>query len=169
MNTGAAAAADPVGSETQREIELFLFEEARLLDERRFDAWVDLFTEDGFYWVPSEPGQTSPDHALSIFSEGKDLLRLRAQRFGHPQMHVQNPQTRTHHHVGGVTARGASDGEYDVRSLVLVAEWRGAEQRFYSGSCRHVLRRSPAGLRIAFKRVDLLNCDAPHRAIAVPF
>jgi len=32
-----------------------------------------------------------------------------------------------------------------------------------------VLRRSPAGLQVALKRVDLLNCDAPHRAIAVPF
>lgn len=163
------ATLDPVGLETAQEIELFLFEEARLLDERHFDHWVDLFAADGYYWVPTNPAQDSPELTLSIFAEGKALLRLRAQRLGHPQMHVQNPPSRTHHHVTGIVARHSGDGEYEVRSLVLVAEWRNAEQRFFSCSCRHVLRRAGADLQIVLKRVDLLNCDAPHRAIAVPF
>ncbi len=38
----------------------FVIHEARLLDELRFDEWLDLFTEDGRYWMPLEYGQTDP-------------------------------------------------------------------------------------------------------------
>ena len=166
---GAGAGAAPVDAGTLRELEAFLFEEAYLLDEGRFEAWVDLFDEDGVYWVPSEPGQLSPEGTLSIFYETRRLLLIRARRLGHPQTHVQVPAARTHHHVSGVRARMAGEGEFAVCALLLMAEWRGGEQRLFSGRCTYTLRRTPAGLRIAHKRVDLLNCDAPHRAIVVPF
>ena len=38
------------------EVERFLYREARLLDERRFEEWMNLFAEDGYYWVPAAPG-----------------------------------------------------------------------------------------------------------------
>jgi hypothetical protein len=34
----------------------FVIQEARLLDEKRFDEWYELFTDDAFYWVPLAPG-----------------------------------------------------------------------------------------------------------------
>src|SRR5205085_356998 len=34
-----------------REVEQFLYREARLLDERRFNEWLDLFTDDVRYWM----------------------------------------------------------------------------------------------------------------------
>ena len=43
-----------VNQPTLREqVENFLFKEAALLDEWRLDDWVDLFTEDGRYVVPT--------------------------------------------------------------------------------------------------------------------
>ena len=41
-------------------IELFLLHEARLLDQRRFEEWMELFTEDGYYWAPARPDQPAP-------------------------------------------------------------------------------------------------------------
>jgi benzoate/toluate 1,2-dioxygenase beta subunit len=152
-----------------RELEAFLFEEARCLDEKQFERWVELFDDDGIYWVPSEAGQSSPEGTLSIFYEDRPLLLMRARRLGHPQTLVQVPASRTHHHVGGVRASATGPEEYAVDSMLLMAEWRGGEQRLFSGRCSYRIRRTAAGLRIAFKRVDLLNCDAPHRAIAIPF
>jgi 3-phenylpropionate/cinnamic acid dioxygenase small subunit len=35
-----------------REIEDFLYTEAELLDERRFEEWLDLLGEDVRYWMP---------------------------------------------------------------------------------------------------------------------
>ena len=44
----------------KHELEAFVLREARLLDERRFADWLALFAEDGVYWVPTLPGQASP-------------------------------------------------------------------------------------------------------------
>ena len=65
---------------TQADIEKFLYREVRLLDERRFEEWTDLFAEDGYYWVPAYPGQDDPYKAVSIFFDDRDLMRTRLSR-----------------------------------------------------------------------------------------
>jgi len=57
----------------QRAIEGFLFEEVRLLDDREFEAWSDLFTDDGIYWVPAVPGQKNPQDHVSLFYDDKEM------------------------------------------------------------------------------------------------
>ena len=41
-----------VSWEQKREIEELLYREAHLLDEHRFDEWLDLFTDDVEYVIP---------------------------------------------------------------------------------------------------------------------
>jgi benzoate/toluate 1,2-dioxygenase beta subunit len=146
------------------ELEAFLLQEARLLDERRFAVWLELFAEDGVYWVPTQPDQRSPQEALSLFYETRALLAMRVARLERPDMHVQTPPSRTLHHVSGVEVTG----ELEARSSLIVAEWRGGETRWFAGRVTHKLRRGPQGLRIVLKRVDLIDSEAPHRALAVP-
>jgi ethylbenzene dioxygenase beta subunit len=150
------------------ELEAFVLREARLLDERRFSDWLALFAEDGVYWVPAAPGQASPQDALSLFHEPKPLLAMRVARLERPDMHAQAPVTRTVHHVSAVEV-----ADLEVRSALVIAEWRagqsGEVSRWFAARVLHRLRREPAGLRIVLKRVDLIDCEAPHRAIAVPF
>lgn len=164
-----AAAGDALAPGVLDELREFAFGEARLLDAGRFEAWVDLFAEDGVYWVPSEPGQAQPDGTLSLFHETRPLLQLRARRLSHPQTHIQAPPVRTHHHLSNLDGAYLGGDEYLLRSMLLMIEWRNGEQRVFSAACEHRLRRTPAGLRIVLKRVELLNCDAPHRALAIPF
>jgi benzoate/toluate 1,2-dioxygenase beta subunit len=166
----AAAATSPAATpEVLAALSHFLFEEARLLDQRRFEEWVDLFDADGLYWVPSEPHQASPEDTLSIFHETKPLLLLRARRLAHPQTHVQAPASRTHHHVGSIAATDLGGGEFALHSMLLMFEWRDGEKRLFSARCNYRMRRGEAGWRIASKKVDLLDCDTPQRAIAIPF
>jgi ethylbenzene dioxygenase subunit beta len=146
------------------ELEAFVLHEARLLDERRFAEWLALFAEDGIYWVPTLPGQKSPQEALSLFYEPKALLAMRVARLERPDMHVQTPVSRTVHHVSAIEAGGL-----DVRSALVLAEWRAGESRWFAGRVLHRLRREADGLRIVLKRVDLIDSEAPQRAIAVPF
>ena len=56
-----------------------------------------------------------------------------------------------------------------ARSALIVSEWRAGESRWFAARVLHRLRRTPPGLRIALKRVDLADSEAPHRALAVPF
>ena len=161
--------------ELDRALTRFVFEEARLLDERRFSEWLSLFADDGLYWVPSEPDQASPTDTLSLFCERKPLLAVRIERLAHPSHFSQVPATRTHHHVSGVLVERSTQPGIDfvVRASLIVAESRAGDQRWFAGRTTHHLRTNPAAspypFEIALKRVDLINCDAPHRILAVPF
>src|SRR5712691_12055619 len=86
----------------QRSVERFLFHEAQLLDDRRFEEWRDLFTEDGHYWVPLTPNPTSPDGEPSLFYDDKGMMETRFERLRHPNIHSQNPPHRTCHIIGNV-------------------------------------------------------------------
>lgn len=143
----------------------FVLHEARLLDERRFADWLALFADDGIYWVPTLPDQRSPQDALSLFYETRALLAMRVARLERPDMHVQAPHSRTVHHVSTIEVLE----KLEVRSSLIVAEWRAGETRWFAGRVTHRLRREPAGLRIVLKRVDLVDSEAPHRALAIPF
>lgn len=147
------------------ELEAFVLREARLLDERRFAEWLALFAEDGVYWVPTLPGQASPQEALSLFHEPKPLLAMRVARLQRTDVHMQAPPSRTVHHVSAIEATE----DLEVRSALVVAEWRAGESRWFAGRVLHRLRRTAEGLRIVLKRVDLIDSEAPQRAIAVPF
>ena len=150
--------------------ETFLIQEARLLDERRFREWMELFAEDGTYWVPAAPNQESPFDQASLFYDDRELMKTRVERLEHPRIHVQTPPSRTAHLVGNVLLEQADEakGEYVVGSTVIMVEYRDEAQRLFAGRQRHRLRRDGAGLRIVEKRVDLINCDCAFEAIAVP-
>ena len=145
------------------EIQDFLLHEARLLDEQRYAEWLELFAEDAVYWIPTRPNQASPHDALSIIYEPKTLLAVRVERLSRGEMHVQSPPSRTVHHVSAVEVSGD-----EARSSLIVAEWRGGEARWFAARVTHKLRKEANGLRVVLKRVDLIDGEAPHRAIAVP-
>jgi 3-phenylpropionate/cinnamic acid dioxygenase small subunit len=148
----------------------FLAHEARLLDERRFREWMQLFADDGTYWVPSVPDQQSPFDQASLFYDDRALMRTRVERLEHPRIHVQTPPSRTVHLIRNVhiDEADADKGEYAVSSSVIMVEYRDDQQRIFAGHQHHRLRREEENLRIVQKRVDLINCDSAFEAMAVP-
>ena len=148
----------------------FLIHEASLLDARRFRDWMDLFTDDGTYWVPAVPDQKSPFDQASLFYDDRDLMKTRIDRLEHPRIHVQTPPSRTAHLVGNVVVEDndSAGNEYVIGSTVIMVEYRDDAQRVFAGRQRHRLRRNGDGLRIVQKRVDLINCDSAFDAMAVP-
>jgi ethylbenzene dioxygenase subunit beta len=150
--------------------EQFLMHEARLLDEGRFDAWLALFTADAWYWIPTEPDQKSPFDTVSLIYDDRRLLETRVRRLSSPRIYSQEPPSRTSRIVGNVTVEEASSDRSacTVRSKILVLENRRDSQRLFGGTAHHRLVQLDGNLRIAWKRVDLLNCDAPLDGILVP-
>src|SRR6185295_1386695 len=151
-------------------VEQFLFQEAKLLDERRFRDWMALFAEDGSYWVPSVPDQASPFNQASLFYDDGELMRTRVERLEHPRIHVQTPPSRTAHLVGNVVVeeQDVATGEYRIASTVIMVEYRDETQRVFAGRQHHRLRREGESFRIVQKRVDLINCDSAFEAMALP-
>jgi benzoate/toluate 1,2-dioxygenase beta subunit len=157
-----------VSEQLYGEVEQFLFHEARLLDERRWDEWLALFTPDGMYWAPLERGQTDAKNHVSLFYEDAMLRSVRASRLDERNAWSQQPVARTQHLVGNIQIETvADDGELTVRSAFHMIEWARGEQRLLGGAYTHTLIRADGGFRIALKRVDLVNCDAIHQALEV--
>ena len=146
--------------ESRSEIEAFLFHEAWLLDQGRLDQWLDLFTADATYWIPLSASQTDPLESVSIVYDDRALLEVRVRQFLHPRAHARVPPPRTVHQVGNVRLLAADDGVLRVGSTLVLIEYRHERQRIWGAQVEHRLRRTPDGLRIVAKRVDLVNSEA---------
>lgn len=163
-----------------KEAEQFLIFEARLLDERRFEEWIDLFTQDGYYWAPAYPGQAEPHSEVSIYFDDRELMKERIKRLRHPAAHSQLPASRTSHIVANPsleTPAGnaiATAGALLVRSKFLMCEYRPSLpeglKRFFSGTYWHNLTRAEDGqFRIRWKKVELVDCDSAFEPLSVYF
>lgn len=158
-----------------RAVEQFLYREAMLLDEKRWPDWLALYTEDCFYWVPSVVGQKDPVNTISLYAEDRMRMEMRIIRITHPRAFSQDFPTRMSHVVGNVMldpdgGRDADGGmnpraDLVVRSALHILEYRKEEQRLFGGTVRHWLRRVGADFKIAMKRIDLINCDAPMEVV----
>jgi 3-phenylpropionate/cinnamic acid dioxygenase small subunit len=144
------------------ELIAFVVHEARLLDEHRFEEWLELFTEDGHYWMPLEWGQTDPKLHASLMYEDKLLLRIRVERLKGNRTFSQKPKSRSHHLLqqSTVDTRDHAAGSYLVHTPFHYVETRLDDQWLYAGWAKHHLVMRDGQLRIQLKRVDLVNCDA---------
>jgi 3-phenylpropionate/cinnamic acid dioxygenase small subunit len=161
--------------------EQFLLHEARLLDDGKFDDWLALFTPEAWYWVPSEPDQADPVETVSLIYDDRRLLETRVRRLASPRMYSQEPRSRTSRMVGNVTIeesgplpafprmRGRVGWRCTIRSKFIMIEYRREQQRLFGGTARHRLVQADGRIMIAWKRVDLVNCDAPLDGITIPF
>lgn len=141
------------------DIERFIYHEARLLDEKRWDDWFALFAEDGHYWVPLTRNQPDAEYHTSLAYEDTLLLRLRIERLRR-RPPSQHPESWSQHVLQRPDIE-ARDGDAAVtRTPFFYAEARGDAMQTLTGVVRHHLVRQSAAWRIRLKRVELLNCDA---------
>lgn len=152
-------------------VQEFLFHEARLLDERRFDEWLALYAPDAEYWVPYAWEQDNPKDHVSLFYETVSLLRMRVDRLERGLSPLDSPKARANHYLTNVTVDPAQGAELTARAHLLFCEYRRDEQRWFAGRCQWRLRPDAESFRIAAKRVDLLNADqdSGHLRFALPF
>jgi 3-phenylpropionate/cinnamic acid dioxygenase small subunit len=166
---------EPAEAADLRVLEQFLFREALLLDEKRWAEWLALYTEDCFYWVPSVVGQQDPVDTISLYAEDRMRMEMRVLRITHPHAYSQDFPTRMSHLVGNIQLDPEGGAGMDggivpkadlvLRSTVHILEFRKEEQRLFGGVQRHWLRRDGTSFKIAMKRLDLVNCDAPMEVV----
>ena len=141
----------------------FVYHEAELLDLRQYDRWLDLFTDDGRYWIPAQPGQTDARLQVSLMLEDKLLLKARIERLGGERTFSQQPESRGLHVLQRplVTSMDAQRGAYGLRTRFLYIETRGTLQQTFACTALHTLACREGALKIVEKRIDLQNPDAP--------
>ncbi len=150
-----------------RDLERFLYQEARALDEQRWEDWDALFVEDGEYWVPVSPQQPDPVNHMSLMYEKHLLRAVRIRRFRHPSAFSLQPKPRSVHLISNVFLADFDEatGGCVVKSSFIMLEYRREVQNVYGGSYTHTLEAAEHGYKIKQKRVDLVNCDAALESI----
>ncbi|PTQ50857.1 MAG: aromatic-ring-hydroxylating dioxygenase, beta subunit [Hydrogenibacillus schlegelii] len=162
----------------QREIEAFLYLEAELLDDQRFQEWLALLTDDVQYVMPVRITREKAQGKgiiknMSHFVETKYTLRKRIERLDSEYAWAEDPPSRTRHFVSNI--RIAPDrpdaGEVSVKSNVLVYRSRGDDPTYdiLSAERHDVLRRTPEGWRLASRTIYLDHSVVTTRNLAIFF
>lgn len=160
---GLVRTIDEVAPEMQREVELFLFVEGELLDERNFPAWINLYTRDCVYWIPGGAESQDPTRKVSIVYDRWETLAERAWRFEGGLAYAQEPKSATSHLIGNVMVSGIESGGHELGDIInvtsrfIVTEYRNDVDTVHSGRTTHRLVRTQAGLRILEKKVELIS------------
>lgn len=164
--------APPLGEAEQREIEAFVFHEARLADTSQYGEWEALVTDDMHYWVPAGPAVGDPAAGLSYINDNRARLATRIRQLQTGKRHAQTPASpmcravtnvAAHRAEGGAGSDGAGD-EYVVTATQVVYELAvqsTARLQLWPGRVTYRLRRVDGVLRMAAKTVELVTASEP--------
>ena len=159
--------ADPVLS---REIEMFLYYEARLLDEWRLREWFALFTPDCEYLVPStDRPNGDAEHDLFFVRDDWFLLSQRVDAMVDGSAWTESPHSITQHIVSNVLATESTEGSIAVTANFVVYRSALAKLDIYPGSYQmRLVRGGSAGFEIQHRRSTLALAQLrPHGRVSV--
>lgn len=146
------------------EVEEFLFEEASLLDERRYEEWLDLLTEDIHYWMPIRRTTTAREVAneftrpggMAYFDDDKHTLTVRVQRMAVGRAWAEDPPSRTRHLLSNLRILRL-DGD-EITTTVNFQLYRtrlNSEEDSWIGRREDTLRRVGDRLMLARRHIFL--------------
>jgi benzoate/toluate 1,2-dioxygenase beta subunit len=145
--------------ELLREVEQFVYREARLQDELQYDEWEGLWTDDAIYWVPANGDDIDPSAQMSIIFDNRSRISTRIKQLQTGKRHSQNPPSRLRRLIANVELLGTDDDDVEVGGNVLVYESRERGVTLWAARIEWTLRRTDYGLRMARKKVMLVNND----------
>jgi len=160
-----------------REVEQFLYREARLLDDRRFHEWLTLFTDDVRYFMLGRSNRypksskaiaildpdryvesdVTGDNELALFDEDKTTLGARVARLDTGMAWAEDPPSRTRHIISNIEVE-AGDNEAEIKAYSNFIVYRSraeSEEDFYVGGRQDILRRDGGTWKIARRRLVL--------------
>ncbi|MEE8519169.1 MAG: 3-phenylpropionate/cinnamic acid dioxygenase subunit beta [Dehalococcoidia bacterium] len=148
----------------QFEIEQFYYDEAALLDERRYDEWIELFTDDTHYWMPIRRTRMANDlekeftapGAMAFFDDGKGPLEARVRKLYTGYAWAEDPPSRTRHFITNVRVIEDDGEQLTVEANFHLYRTRlESEEDSWIGRRRDVLRRTDGSFKIADRKIFL--------------
>ena len=152
----------PTDQRLQAAAEQALFHEARLLDERRYRAWLERFTDDCVYWVPLDPA-ADPRTRVSYLLDDRRRMSDRIGLLETGWAHAQEPPSRTVRTVSNVEAWPLDDGDTLARCSTVVWEHRKDRLTPFASRNDYVLTALGDGWAVRYKIVRLVDCSGDVR------
>jgi 3-phenylpropionate/cinnamic acid dioxygenase small subunit len=145
----------------------FYIREAWLLDDRKFQAWLELFTEDVLYFMPRRKNvprreshrEVTPLGDLAVFEEDKRYLEMRVARLDTGMAWSEDPPSRTRHIIGNLVVEALDNGEVQARTAFLIYRSHlETDQQIFAGRRDDVLRQVNGAWKVS-KRQILLDAN----------
>ncbi|WP_353475816.1 aromatic-ring-hydroxylating dioxygenase subunit beta (plasmid) [Salipiger sp. H15] len=140
------------------EVTEFLWTEADILDGKRYDEWLDLWTEDGLYIMPMGDGEDYANQVNLCYDNAK-MRRDRVGRFQAGFSISSAPPALTVRTISRIVIDRIEGDEIHVRAAEHVIEDKFGRQRQWAGNAFYTLRRGERGFKLHRKIVKLLNSD----------
>lgn len=144
----------------------FLYHEARLQDEHRFQDWEALWTDDAVYWLPANGENTDPERDMSILYDNRSRISLRIRQFLTGKRYSQMPVSRLRRVIGNIEVLGDEPNGTRITANMLLYESHRRGQLMWAARNEYLLRQVDGQWRLAFKKVALVNNDAPLTTMA---
>jgi len=138
----------------------FLYREARLIDEHRYQEWLTLWeSSDTLYWVPCNDDDIDPRRQVSIIYDDHDRLLQRVERLLSGSVLAQQPVPKMRRVVSNIEPEQEAPDLIAVRSNFILITARAGRQELWAGQALHRLRVRDGSHRIVSKKVLLINSD----------
>jgi 3-phenylpropionate/cinnamic acid dioxygenase small subunit len=146
------------------ELMQFYIREAWLLDERKFEEWLDLFTDDVLYFMPRRKNvrrreadrEVTALGDLAVVEDDKRYLQMRVARLESGMAWAEDPPSRTRHLVGNLVVEPRDSGEVEAKTAFLVYRSHlETDQQIFAGSREDVLRRVDGAWKVARRTIVL--------------
>lgn len=153
------------------EICAFLYKEARLLDDRQWDEWLECYSAKARFWMPAWDDDDrlteDPQRELSlIYYPNRDGLEDRVFRIKTERSSASMPEPRTAHQVSNVEVLAQREGQADVRFNWHTLSHRYKTTDSYFGTSFYTLDVRGGLPLITAKKVVLKN-DYIHQVIDI--
>lgn len=152
-------------SETQaplmRDIEQFLYYEARLADTHAYDAWEALWTDDAIYWIPANGENTDPETQMSFVYDNRSRIGVRVKQLKTGKRHTQTPRSQLARVISNIEFIRQQGEEIEVRASMMIYEESLRGEVVWAARNTYRLRQVEGGLKLVRKKVVLVNNNRP--------
>ena len=148
----------------QYEVEQFLYDEAALLDARRYRDWLALLADDIHYWMPIRRTVTMSDldreftkpGDMAFFDDDREVLEMRVKKLEAGSAWSEDPPSRSRHFVSNVRILEVAGDEITLDAAFHLYRTRlESEVSSWVGRRTDVLRRTADRFLITRRHIFL--------------
>jgi benzoate/toluate 1,2-dioxygenase subunit beta len=150
------------------DVQAFVFREARFLDERRYDDWLELWAmdRDVRYWIPADDDKNETE-TLSFAYDNARRIQTRVKQLQTGERYAQIPVSTTVRIVSNVEAEELDDGVILARATFILHEHRSQRTHVWAGRLTyHLLGSGADDFKMLRKKVTLVDRSSPVPSMA---
>ncbi|MCX2452306.1 benzoate 1,2-dioxygenase small subunit [Pedobacter sp. PLR] len=145
-----------------QDIQAFLYQEVRHLDDKEWDQWLKFYDEDCVFWMPGWDDEDEltkdPQTEISlIYYPNKGGLEDRVFRIKTERSSASMPEPRTCHYISNVEVLEESEEQLKIRFNWNTLSFRYKTTDSYFGVSFYTLKKNEDSLLIVNKKVIIKN------------